>query len=153
MASANHDLGDYTRDEHGAGCVNVDEALSILFGEQVITDTFNESKNSQDYSIYLEAGDTVDIALVWRSDATQADFSNLEDAQSEINLDLNLYDTDGNIIAFDGNYDRAWQFIEGGDDNLSNVIDETGYYDINIWNDRWDADSSHREFTIAWRIY
>ena len=77
----------------------------------------------------------------------------MENAQSDINLDLNFYDLDGNIIAFDGDYDRAWQFIEGGDEDFSTDIDETGNYDIKIWNDRWDADSSHREFTIAWRIY
>jgi len=153
MASARHDLGDYTRGEHGAGCINVASGQRILREDQFITDTFDESNKAQDYSISLEAGDTVDIVLVWRSDATQANFSDPENAQSDINLDLNFYDPDGNIIAFNGDYDRAWQFIEGGDDNLSADIDETGNYGIKIWNDRWDADSSHREFTIAWRIY
>lgn len=154
MASATHDLGSYTRDEHGAGCIDVDSALyDVLFSQQFITDIFSESNSSQDYSINLTAGDTVDIALVWRSDATQTGFSNNEAAQSDINLDLNFYDTAGNLIAYDGRYDRAWQLIEGDDDNLSNQIDETGTYQIKIWNDRWDAESSDREFTIAWRIY
>jgi hypothetical protein len=93
---------------------------------------------------------------VWRSDVTQAyedSFSDLTDAQSDINLLLNFYDTDGNLIGYNGADDRAWQFIEGEDDNLRTSIDKTGYYDIKIWNDRWDADSSNREFTLAWRIY
>ena len=83
----------------------------------------------------------------------QAQFSNIADVQSDINLLLNFYDPNGNLIAYDGANDRAWQFIDGEDENLTNGINETGSYGIKIWNDRWDADESNREFTIAWRIY
>lgn len=152
MAGATHDLGGYTRNEHGAGCVDVDAALhDILFSQHFITDIFYESNNAQDYSIDLEAGDTVDISLVWRSDANQAGFTDLCNAQSDINLGLYLYHLNGDLMAADTKYDRAWQLIEGGDEGIN--IQETGSYDVKVWNSRWEADESHREFTIAWRIY
>jgi len=151
MASANHDIEPYSRDQIGAGCIDVDEALSTLFNNNFITDTFDENNNSQDYFIGLEQGDTVDIVLVWRSDMTQQDWSNRSDLQSDINLDLNFYDPDYNLIGYDGGYDRAWQFIEGDSENLT--IDQTGSHRIKVWNSRWEADSSLRHFTLAWRIY
>jgi hypothetical protein len=151
MASANHDIESYSRDRIGAGCIDVDEALSILFNNNFITDTFDENNNSQDYFIELEQGDTVDIVLVWRSDMTQQDWSNRSDLQSDINLELNFYDPDYNLIGYDGGYDRAWQFIEG--DTESITIDQTGSHRIKVWNSRWEADSSLRHFTLAWRTY
>jgi len=151
MASANHDIDSNTRGQIGAGCVDIDEALSLLFNNNFITDTFDENNNSQDYFIELEEGDTVDIVLAWRSDMTQQNWSNRSDLQSDINLELNFYDPNYNLIAYDGGYDRAWQFIEGGDESLT--ANQTGSYRIKIWNSRWEADSSLRHFTLAWRTY
>jgi hypothetical protein len=31
------------------------------------------------------------------------------------------------------------------------TVDQTGTYQLKVWNSGWDADSSYRNFAIAWQ--
>jgi hypothetical protein len=151
MASATHDVeGDNQFDERGAGCIDTSSGVEIIENDQWITDSFYEGNSAQDYSIELQQGDTVQIALCWRSDATQANWELIEDVQSDINFSFYIYELDGGLLHAEGENDRAWQFIDTDQDDVT--VEETGSYDLKVWNDRWEADSSYRHFSIAWAI-
>jgi len=154
MASATHhvDNGDTydAFDRRGIGCIDADSLLDVANNGWWITDRFNEKNNAQQYTIDLEEGDDVKIVLCWMSNITKDsdDPSSYEDIQSDINLEIYLYDPNGDIEHAAVEYDRGWQYIEPYRDYVSAA--KTGSYKVSIYNSRWDASESDRLFTLAW---
>ena len=154
MASATHHVenGDSydSFDRRGTGCVDADSLLDIADNGWWITDRFKEENNTQQYTIDLEEGDDVKIVLCWMSNITKDsdDPSYYEDIQSDINLEMYLYEPDNSIYQAAVEYDRGWQYIEPYRDYVS--APKTGSYQISIYNSRWDASESERLFTLAW---
>lgn len=149
MASATHDVEEGAFNRRGAGCINADKAVRLMENGQYIEDTFIEGNSAQDYYINLNAGDTLQFALCWQSNARMADWSSPSDAQADINLNLYFYNPDGNLLRGESAYDRAYQFMDASSDDVT--VDQTGTYQLKVWNSRWDADSGYRNFAIAWQ--
>ena len=149
MASATHDVEAGAFNRRGAGCIDADKAVDLVENGQYIEDIFYEANSAQDYFIDLNAGETLQLALCWQSNSRMADWSSPDNAQADINLDLYFYDPSGNILRGESGYDRAYQFMDSSSDDVT--VDQTGTYQLKVWNSRWDADSSYRNFAIAWQ--
>jgi len=149
MASATHEIStdgnDFNR--RGTGCIQAEQAMEILRDDYFIFDEFYKSNNDQKYDIYLQEGDELKLVLCWHSNATD-NWADNRDAQSDINLDVYVYDPAGDLDFAAVEYDRAWQYMEPSGDGVD--VTESGTYTLMVYKSRWDADESYRPFSIAW---
>ena len=66
------------------------------------------------------------------------------EAQSDINLEFGLRDPNGDLIEVGQRYDAGFQKM------VMKNLPVTGYYDLEVYNDRWDASESTRDTAVAW---
>ena len=146
MASAIHlgETGDYNFDQWGTGCVNAPAAEKIVQNDWFVSDTFSSSNSNQKYNFYASSSDSeVRLALSWLSDVVNSDFSDNKDAQSDLDLDLYVYDPNGNYVTGSTEWDRSWEW-------LTFDPSTSGTYEIKVSNYRWDSSDSSRWMGLAW---
>lgn len=127
----------------GAGTIRADTAEEVVQNSWYISDLYDESNPTQTYTFDASSGENVRVALMWFSDVTAADFNDLSNARSDLDLDLRIEDPDGNYAAGSYSYDRGfeWATFEAS---------QTGTYTIEVNKFDWQADDSSRFMGIAW---
>jgi len=80
---------------------------------------------------------------MWLSDVTAADFDDLSNARSDIDLDLRIEAPDGTTAGSSYANDRGWEW-----DTFE--ADQTGTYTIKVQKFDWEGDDSSRFIGIAW---
>jgi hypothetical protein len=145
MASAtNQGDSSYDFDKMGPGAVYAPHVEDIVSYDWFEGDTFDSSNDTQTYEFYAsQYNDTVRVALSWLTDINDANWSDLEDVQSDLDLDLRIQDPDGNFRGSSVSFDSGWEYIEFEPDT-------SGYYTIEVENYRWDSSDSSRYIGLAW---
>lgn len=145
MASAtNQGDSSYDFDKMGPGAVYAPHAEDIVSYGWFEGDTFDSSNSEQTYEFYAsQYDDSVRVALSWLTDIHDANWSDLSDVQSDIDLDLRVRDPDGNLAAGSYSFDTGWEYVEFQPDT-------SGYYTIEVDEYRWDTSDSSRYIGLAW---
>lgn len=144
MACARNDAGSFDN-KMGAGTISAYAAEDIISNETYLDDDFSKSNDAQTYSNYFSSGSEVRLALVWLSNVGNSDFSDNADAQSDLDLDLAVYDPDGSHVTSSNNFDRGFEFL-----NFSTT--SSGTYEFRVNNYRWDAAETSRNIGLAWHV-
>jgi hypothetical protein len=142
MAAARNDAGSFD-DKMGAGTISAWAAEDIIADETYLEDDFQESNTSQTYSADLSSGAEVRVALTWLTNVENSEFSDNKDAQSDLDLDLNVVDPDGTTVEGSWNYDRGYEFLKF-------TTSTSGTFEFEVDNFRWDAAETSRNIGLAW---
>ena len=150
MASANK-TSDYqmyglyqTADQKvGAGIVDLGKMLSTNVSILPFTVTAAAMSEFKSVSIYLTAGKEVCIALNWNLSATSIAYNaNSGGSINAPNIDLRLYNNNGNIVArsaYDGNSSTEY---------IRYTVSVTGYYRIVLYNR--EVNSFTKQYGLAY---
>lgn len=146
MAAATNqgDSSSYDFDKMGPGAVYAPHAEDIVSYEWFEGDIFDSSNDEQTYEFYAsQYNDSVRVALSWLTDIHDANWSDMADVQSDIDLDLRVRDPDGRFVTSSVSYDSGWEYLEFEPDS-------DGYYTIEVDKWRWDTSDSSRYIGLAW---
>lgn len=133
----------YQFEKMGAGTIVARQAEEIVANKWFRSDTFDKSNSKQTYTFNAQSGETVRLGLTWLSDVTASDFSDLTNARSDLDLDLQVNDPSGNYVAGSASYDRGFEFTEF-------TAPTSGQFEIVVNKFDWQASSSTRFFGLAW---
>jgi len=140
-AGAVHD--DFSTEETiGYGVPTMDFPEPIIANGWFESDLYYESNDKQTYTFDVQSGETVRVAVMFISDAVKGDFSDLRDAQADIDLDLSVEDPSGTTHgSFD--YDTTLELVEFD-------ASQDGTCTVDVDKLRWDSNDSNRFFGLAW---
>lgn len=144
MACARNDTGSFDN-KMGAGTISANAAEDIIGNGTYVDDSFDETNSSQTYTDYLSSDSEVRLALSWLTNVENSEFSDNKDAQSDLDLDLYVYDPDGNQVATSLKFDRGYEFVKF-------TTSTSGTHEFEVHNYRWDASESSRDIGLAWHV-
>lgn len=142
MAAAKRHVGSF--DETGAGAFTVPRAEEIMKNKWYDATYFYADDANISYTCDVGSSTSeVRVALSWLTDVDQASFTDPENAHSDIDLDLYVYDPNGDPVTNSAAYDRGWEF-------LTFSPSTTGNYELRVVNSSWQASDDYRDISIAW---
>jgi hypothetical protein len=145
MASATN-TGDGSSDfeKMGPGAIVAEHAEHVIANDWFVSDVFWKSNATQTYPFYAnESDESVRVAFHWATDATLADFWHPSNVQSDLDLDVSVYDPDGNVVGWSWAWDRSFEWVEFDPQ-------KTGTYEIRVHKWRWDSSDYARWMGLAW---
>lgn len=143
MACAINEGDPYKFQKEGAGCIVATKAEKIVQNDWYISDLYDKSNGTQTYTFEAQSGETVRLALMWLSDVTAADFNDLSNARSDIDLDLSVEAPDGTTAGNSYEWDRGWEWVTFD-------ADQDGTYTITVDKFEWEGDDTTRFMGLAW---
>lgn len=142
-AATNQGDSSYSIDDMGTGTIRAPAAERIVQNGWFVSDSFDKSNSEQTYTFSVSDGERVRVALNWFTDVTASDFSDLKNARSDLDIDLYVYDPNGNYVTGSAAYDRGWEFVEF-------TASQSGTYEIEVSKFDWQSSDSNRYFGLAW---
>lgn len=150
MATAtNTGDGSYEFEEMGTGSIYAPAV------EELIDENWYRSlwfwnwgwQQDRTFDFHVEDSDTeVRVALSWLTESSKAHsfrHGNPHNAQSDINLDLSVWDPDDDYVIGSWNWDAGCQYC------TFNPL-QSGTYEIRVSKDRWDTNDFFRFAGLAW---
>ena len=139
MATALHNIeGDSElSDQDGAGGIDARAAFHLADEGWWEWDNVQESDFPYTYTQHAYAGETVRAAIAWNSNPT-SDYSS---DPLEADLDLRVYDGDGNFVSSSTSFDNSFEIVEF-------EVPQTGNYQFRISEFRFDGSAEFVGFAF-----